>query len=248
MTPSPFYLDWTFWTAALALIAIVLSQLPPLHVLFRPGRVELEAFDRIQVTHWMGKPNAVLHMILTNTGGRAIKVKSLSMKFKHESGGEFTLPGRGYFQSPADQNAVILTSFRLPSMGEWKHIVNFFAPSSRAEERELDQIKSAIRNDIVPRKVLPGNQNLLLEASSELIAPAHEFFRRQFKWIPGEYEVALEIRTEPENASIERKFRITIFESDTAQLEDYTERYKYGAGVYYSDSDLVPVFLPLVPM
>ena len=248
MTPVPFYYDWTFWTAVVALLALVLSQLPPLYVLFSPGRLELEAFDRIQVTHWMGKPNAVLHIILMNTGGHGIKVKSLSLAFKPENGDEFTLQGRGYFQSPADQSAVLLTSFRLSALGEWKHIVNFFAPSSRTEERELDQIKSAIRNNIVPRKALPGNRDVFLEATPDLVTPAHNFFRREFRWNPGEYEVTLHIRAEPERASIERKFRITIFESDTAQLRDYTACYKYGAGVYYTDTDLVPVFLPLIPM
>lgn len=245
MVLTPFYLDWTFWTAVAALLALVLSQLPPLYVLLRPARLEVEAFDRIQVTHGLGSPNALLHAIVRNTGGRGLIVKALSLQFKRDNEDEFELPGRGYYQSLADQNAVILTSFTLPSMGEWKHVINFFAPLSSADERKLNEVKSAIRNSIMSKKILPENEKVLVEAAPEVVAPAYELFRRQFKWEPGEYEVTLSIKTEPKSACIQRKFRMTIFESDTTQLKDYAERYKYGAGVFYSDTELAPVFLPL---
>jgi len=38
--PTPAYLDWKFWSAIVALLALVLSQLPPLHLWFRPRRLE----------------------------------------------------------------------------------------------------------------------------------------------------------------------------------------------------------------
>jgi hypothetical protein len=230
-----------------ALLALALSQLPPLHVLLRPGRCEVEAFDRIQVTHDIGRPGAVWHLIVRNAGGRDITIRSLSLDFKPEDREGFKLQGRGYYQSSADQNAVILTSFKLPSGADWKHIVTFFAPPSRTEERELSQIKSAIRNDIVLRKQLPSNKDKVLEAAPGLVTAAHEIFRRQFKWEPGEYEITLNIGAEPASAGICRKFRITVFESDTAQLKDCTERYKYGAGIYFQDSSQDPVFMPTTP-
>lgn len=248
MITTPFYFDWTFWTAAVALLALVLSQLPPLHVLFRGAALDVEAYDHIQILHALGRPGATLHLILLNRGGREIKVSAISLAFVRDGGDRFELPGRGYYQSPTDQSPVILTSFRLPSNGEWKHIVNFFIPASRTEEREIDQIKSAIRNDIVPRRAQPGNENVLLEAPPDLVAPAEALFRRMFRWQAGEYEVTLNIRTEPKRASITRHYRFTVFESDTAQLVSETKRYKIGAGVYYRDAEQVPVFLPLVPM
>ena len=50
--PSPLYLDWTFWAALLSLVAIILSQLPPVHLLVRPKRLEVEVHSRIRVSHW----------------------------------------------------------------------------------------------------------------------------------------------------------------------------------------------------
>jgi hypothetical protein len=245
---TPFYLDWTFWTAVVALLALILSQLPPLYVLFRPAKLEVEAFDHVQLSHFIGQPTATLHIIVTNQGGREAKVKSIALSFRHEGVDQFELPGRGYFQAPSDQNAILLTPFRMASKAEWGHIVNFFMPTSRAEEKEVSQVKSAIRNDIVPKKTLPENEKVLLEASAEAVAAANGLFLRRFKWEAGEYEVTLTVSAEPVNASITRKYRIIVFESDRDQLKDYSKNYKHGAGVYYADAGQEPLFIPLSPI
>ena len=57
-TPPPFYLDWTFWAAAMAFVAITLSQIPPIHLLLRPKRLDVEVNSRIRVSHMVGNPNA----------------------------------------------------------------------------------------------------------------------------------------------------------------------------------------------
>lgn len=247
MAPTPFYLDWTFWTAIVALLALVLSQLPPLYTLFKPAVLEAEAFERILLTHNLGNPGAQLHIVVTNTGGQGARIKSISLAFERGDGCTFELGGRGYFQNASDQTAIIMTPIRLGSKTEWGHIVNFFNYFSREEERLIDRFKSAIRDNIVPRKLMPGNANALLEAPPELVAPAIDFFKSKFKWTAGEYSVTLNIQTERAKQSVARRYRMTIFESEAKQLQDNSERYKYGAGVYYNDSQIEPVFIPLVP-
>jgi hypothetical protein len=248
MLPAPFYLDWTFWAAAIAIAALVLSQMPPLYVLFRTADLDLEAFDRIHLSHSLGNSSAALHIIITNRGGQETKIKSITLTFKHSDGTQFELPGRGYFQNSTDANAVILTPFRLSSKNEWGHIINFFNPPPREEEREIDKIKSAIRNDILPLKADPANDKIFVEAGTESVALAMSFFNKKFKWKPGEYEIFLNVKTDSEKTSISRRYRTTMFESDAKQLFDYTERYKYGGGVYYPDNTIEPVFLPLLPI
>lgn len=164
-------------------------------------------------------------------------------------GGEkFELQSRGYYHFPADQSAIIFTPFRLKSHEEWSHIVNFFSLRSRAEEREVNQVISAIKNNILPRKAEPGNDKVWIEAPPELVTPALEYFYRKFKWSAGEYEVTLNVVAEPMKASITKKYRITVFESDNIQLIHETERYKLGAGVYFNDTEKVAIFLPLIPL
>ena len=243
----PFYLDWTFWTAVVALLALALSQLPPLHVLFRPAQLDVEAFERIHVSHNLGEPHATLHLVITNSGGREVQIKSITLNFLRDGGEHFELQSRGYYHFPSDQNAIIFTPFRLKSNEEWSHIVNFFSLRSRVEEREVNKFVSAIRNYIVPKKAEPGNDKLWIEAPDELVKPATEYFHRKFKWSSGEYDVTLNVVTEPMKASLTKKYRITVFESDNGQLVDETKRYKFGAGLYFNDTEKEPIFLPLIP-
>lgn len=56
MTPpagaaAPLYLQWEFWSALVALAALILSQLPPLLVLFKGKRLRVEAAAQIIVGH-----------------------------------------------------------------------------------------------------------------------------------------------------------------------------------------------------
>jgi hypothetical protein len=46
VSSSPFYLNWEFWTVVMAALAIILSQLPPVVLWFRPKRLEKEARNR----------------------------------------------------------------------------------------------------------------------------------------------------------------------------------------------------------
>src|SRR6266446_5318609 len=84
--PAPFYLDWTFWTAVVAVLAVALSQLPPLRILFRRAALVMQPYARLIVTHYVGNPNVILHVQLTNSGGRDIRVVSLTLRLTRDDG------------------------------------------------------------------------------------------------------------------------------------------------------------------
>lgn len=65
----PLYLDWSFLAVVVAAIAIVLSQLPPVHLWFRSARLDIEPYSRIHITHRVGNPNIQLHLILAMLAG-----------------------------------------------------------------------------------------------------------------------------------------------------------------------------------
>ena len=64
-------------------------------------------------------------------------------------------------------------------------------------------------------------------------------------WRPGAYTVDLQVKCQPKRASVNRQFRFTLYESDIAELEERTEQYKYGTGVYFVDSESTEVFVQL---
>lgn len=84
-TPAtPVYLDWTFWAAVWALVAIILSQFPPVHLLLRPKRLDVEVHSRIfNLDVWRdGKPLTVL-------------------------------PAQNYFETLSSQSSVLFVPFSL---------------------------------------------------------------------------------------------------------------------------------------
>lgn len=245
MAQTSFYFDWTFWAFVVSFIALALSQLPPIYVMCRRAKLDIEAYSLIHLTHRVGNPNAQLHLIVSNVGGREIKVKSIVLHFKRGNDDRFTLPAQNYLQAPGDKGTVLLTSFKLKPKDEWAHIVNFLNYFSRTDEKEFRQIESNLKNDIFKKQELPENKDKIVEAASVNVQPVIEFFQQKFRWEVGEYEIALEIKTEPQQTTVLKRYRVTLFESDSAELRSYTDDYKIGAGVYWENGRHTGLILPL---
>jgi hypothetical protein len=241
----PFYLDWKFWSFIIAFMALIFSQLPPLHILFRRAKIEAEAYSQIHITHKIGNPNAQLHLILNNTGGREIRIQAIDLEFKRGSEDKFILPAKNYLQLAGDENTVLLTSFKLKPGEEWAHIVNFLNFFSRDEEKRYRQLESNLRQDIIAKRDGLTDENIIVSADEIHVTPILQFFEKKFKWMPGEYEITLRVHTEPPHAMAEKNFRITLFESDSKELEDYKNDYKNGFGVSLNSPKHHGIVIPL---
>lgn len=245
LTHVPFYLDWKFWSFAVALVALVLSQLPPVHILLRPAKLEAETYSYMHITHKVGNPNAQLHLILSNTGGREVRVRQIDLKFRRDNEDSFSLPAKNYLQSPSSKEQVLLTSFKLKPGEEWAHFVNFLNFFSRQDEKSYRQLESNLRQDIVAKRQTLQDQNQIVAADDANVTPLLTFFQQKFRWVPGEYEMTLSVQTEPVNAMKDKRFRITLFESDSQELSDYRNDYKYGFGVSLDSSRHIGVIIPV---
>jgi len=157
----------------------------------------------------------------------------------------FTLPAQNYLQAPGDKDTVLLTSFKLKPKDEWAHIVSFLNFFSRTDEKAFRQIESNLKSDIFAKKEIPENKDKLVEATPSNVQPVIEFFQHKFRWVPGEYEIALEIQTEPQHAGVLKGYRVTLFESDSTELRSYADDYKFGAGVYWDIARHTGLILPL---
>ena len=233
MPPTPFYLDWQFWSAVVAAIALVLSQLSPVHVLLRRACLRCETFSRMHLTHKIGNPNAQWHLIIENIGGKAIRVKAMSLVFTKAGGPSFELPAQNYLRTSDASENVMFTPFRLAPGDEWAHIVNFFALFSRDDNKLYRQLESAIRSDILGQREDPANKDKFLVADPKSVQPLMAFFARQFKWEPAEYQVELRILTDLPKANVSQRYRFSLFESESNELRNYSDGYRYGAGVYW---------------
>ncbi len=244
---APLYLDWTFWAVVVAAVAIVLSQLPPpVHTMLRRARLAVEVYSRIHLSQKVGNPHMQLHFILTNVGGRARRVKAVTLNIRRDGTDIATLSAQGYLQNPNDKSAVLFTSFSLTSKEEWAHIVNFFNPLPRADEKKYKAAELALRADINRKRELPENKERLVEADGRTVQPFVDMFNARFIWHPGEYEARLTVGTNAKSVSVEHKFRFTLFESDSAELSRATDALKLGDGVYWDSGNHAGILVQIV--
>jgi len=68
----------------------------------------------------------------------------------------------------------------------------------------------------------------------------------KFIWTPGEYVAELIVETEPSAATHLRRYRFTLYESDSAELARYKDDYKYGGGITYDFGRHPGLFVPLL--
>jgi len=237
--PNPFYLDWSFWAVTVASIALVLSQLPPIHILLKKAKIDFELYSKISLLHKVGNPNLQIHIIINNIGGRKVRIKNIESTVIRDGNKVAILPAQNYLEHPSDKNTVLFTSFPLNPGDEFGHIVNLLRLFSREEEREYRDLEGKLKSDIFEKQALiNGKQKELIEASPENVEPFHKFFTQHFIWSAGEYELKIKVITDNESTNIEKNYRFTLFEYYEEELRKIKERYKYGDGIYW-DSDVI---------
>ncbi len=245
--PTPLYLDWQFWAAVVAGLALVLSQLPPVVLWFRPRRLEVEVHSRLQLTHKVGNPNIAMFVSVRNTGGRELRIRSISIAVTRDSVALSSFPAQHFFETSSSQSSVLFVPFALKPGETWAHPTSFLNLFDRATEKLYRQSESALLADIRKKLDLrPEEDKRPVEAEPELVMPFNATFQRLFVWHPGEYQVELNVAAEQGAASFKRKYRFTLYESDSAELRSHTEDYKFGGGLSYNVDRHIGIFVPLL--
>jgi hypothetical protein len=243
---TPFYFDWTFWAAAWALLAIILSQLPPVHLLLRPKRLDVEVHSRIGVTHRVGNPNTSMVVSVRNTGGRALRIRSLHLDIVRDGKESLSLPAQSYYELPSSQSSVLFVPFTLRPGETWVHRVVFLNFFDRLTEKQFRENISALDSNIRRKlRARPEEDKKAVVGDKELLQPFYVMFDRFFVWLPGDYVATLKVIAEPGSASFTKKYRFQLYESDTAELREYVEDYQFGAGLTYDAEHHAGISVPL---
>lgn len=245
---TPFYTDLKFWSLIISILALVLSQLKFFMNLFRRARLRVEPYSQIFVTHKYGNPNLQIHLILSNTGGRKIRVKGIVATVSRSKSETFAINAATY-QKQDDPATLLFTPFSLEPSDEWAHLVNFWNPLPRQDDKRIKEARSALRADIrqkaEKRTEEEKERKVVVFADESLVLPFRQLFQKQFIWCPGEYDLALTIDTEPASAVNEQRYRFVLFESDTAEMENIVEHYPTGAGVFFPSEIDEGVIVPI---
>lgn len=234
LSTAAFYQDFNFWTVLVSCIAITLSQLPPLHIIFRRKKLLIETHSRAHVTHKVGNPNLGLYVGITNTGGRTIRITKLTAKIIRDNMTLATLPAKAYIGISKDANPLIFTPFSLKPEEAWAYRVNFYNDFPRATDIQFRKAAKELREEI--HKLLelkPTDEKGPVSASSAFVAPFNEIFTKLFIWEAGEYTLEVVPTTTPPIPNLKESLRFTIYESDRDTLREELKDYPTGAGINF---------------
>ncbi len=247
VSSSPFYLNWEFWAVVMAFLAIVLSQLPPVILWFKPKSLEIDVHSRLLVTHKVGNPNLFLFMSLRNIGGRRLWIKEAQLGVWRDSISVGSLPAQVYFASPSSKETILFTSFALSPDETWAHGTNFLQWFDRNTEKAYRAAESALRADIeIKLREKPENDKNLVVAEEHLVKPFLDMFQRLNVWEPGEYKLRLSVTVAEMALPFCKNFRFTLFESDITELKSHTNDYRFGGGLSYNVDRHMGISVPLV--
>lgn len=228
-----------------AAVAIILSQLPPIHVLIKKAKIDFELYSKISITHKVGNPNLQLHLIIYNIGGRKIRIKDINANIERDGKPLITVPAQNYLQNQSDQNTVLFTTFSLEPSDEWAHIVNFLNFFNREEESEYRKLEAKMLSDVRDkRSQLTEVPKTPIELDTSVVEPFRTFFDKHFSWCAGEYLLKVNIITDQDAANATKEYRFTIFESHEENLKAITEHFKTGGGIWWDPE--IPTSLILV--
>jgi hypothetical protein len=248
ISQSPIYLDWQFWSAVVAGLALILTQLPPVNLWFRPSRLEVEVHSRVQLTHKVGNPNLGMYLGIRNVGGRELRVRTITVSLAREGQALGTYPVLNYFETSSSTSAVLFVPFTLRPSESWAHFANFLRLFDRNTEKLYREMESALRLDIRQKLAdRPEHEKAPVVADEQNVLPFMQMFNKLFVWLPGEYTLDLKIDVESGKTVYGKSYRFTLYESESEELRSHTEDYKHGGGLAYVDDRHVGVFVPLSP-
>lgn len=247
MEPHPvFYLNWEFWSAVVAFLALLLSQLPPIHTWIRRGRIESEIYGRIGITHKVGNANVNLIVSIRNVGAKVVRVDAMEVRIYRDGVLRATLPCKTYYEEASSANSVVFVPLVLAPGERWLHGAVFFADFDRNLDRSFRQDESALRTNLQEKiAARPVEDKAPVIADERLVQPFYALFDRLFIWTPGEYQIEFVVKSDVDTSADVKIYRFALFESEVEDLRSHISDYKFGGGLSYNVDRHKGIYVPL---
>jgi len=234
--------DPAFWSTVIAVVALVLSQLPPVRELLKARQLRILIPDNLTLQHYMGNLQLVVFLALRNSGGREVMVQKVECVITSEEGRHWRLPAQTIVTSPAGGHSspeLFMGWVSLKPDEQWTQTVRFFKVWSVQDEEEATGISARIRTDINTKisQRLPEQSNKLAEADPELVQQAKDFFEKRFSLTKGSYRLLVAASSDGNELLCVRGFDFTLFDHQVRALRSAVDDYKIGAGIYYMNND-----------
>ena len=234
----PWYKNTSIWSAIIAVIAIFLSQLPPIKNWIPNDNLTLKYGDRITVNNAIGLTGYHVNLGLNNDGNTSLKIESIALAVKGPSGVEkryiaetLSTPtaGGGFLNLP-------VTSLSLKQKESWSGSVFFNRKVSPSEEEKFNEVRLKVSQNISDKIQLQNwgdyNPRALVSADAEIVEEAAITFNENFDLQKGLHEAKIEIKLRGKEDLIIESLEYTLYDYHFSQIMAQVEDYKYGYGIY----------------
>src|SRR5262245_10091606 len=85
------------WSAIIAAIAVVLSQLPPVREMVKRRRIRIIMPEQFMLYHFLGNIQMNLFLVIQNTGGKAVSIAKIDCIITDGSSSRWDLPAHSYY-------------------------------------------------------------------------------------------------------------------------------------------------------
>lgn len=232
----PWYKRTAVWTVLISMIAMILSQLPPIGTWILSPKVSAEVGSRIGLPNSMGIPGFQVFLDIKNTGNATISVSSLLLDLTYPNGTLKHLSAQSYAKLVSGQSTAIdfpITSIALNVGSNWSELVSFYADFTPSDEEATSKLRLQISQDIISKLAQRGwPAGGLATAAEPLVAEASQFFDKKFDLDKGKYAVSIKCSVNGKEVVL-KQANFTLYDYHIAMIKSQKEDYKYGAGIYF---------------
>ena len=235
----------TVWLSlGIAMIALVLSQLPPIPRYFALPKLDVTAHRNLQVRHYLGDLVLVPFLQINNSGKAQGAITKIELVLTKQDDPSFrkNLLAQAYYLKPETialnqtPTAIPFGHISVPPSETWETYIDFYEPPSAARRLRAADIQGRVAAEIQESLAdkSPLN-NELAEISNELFDEirAHTD-KRLSSFEIGEYRLYLRLFGESESEPAARRcYSLTVFEGHLSRFDAITEHYRFGAGITF---------------
>lgn len=234
----------TSWLSlGIAIVAIVLSQLPPIASFFAVSQLTLTANRSLQAHHYLGDLILTPFLQINNSGNAQATISRIELIITKQDDSSFQkdLLAQTYYPTPEaiapNESPTMIPFGRIPiSPSEfWENYVTFFEPISAARRSQIEQIGQRVDEeiDLALANELPSN-NEPVTISDDLFDEIKSLSDERLSFEIGEYTLHLKlyIEDDPETAA-ETCYSLTIFDGDVTRFDAITEEYRIGMWILF---------------
>lgn len=247
------FLKPDFLAVYVALIALVLSQLPPLYTITQKPKLKIDFSDYVVITHLLGRTSTLVPISISNTGNGSSLISKVDCSLTTATGSVISFVASDYATYQPVPGVSQSTVFRpigsvlLKSDERWTEVISCVELPTSGELELASNIVGEWTDYFALITQRPDfNPQQRYEFPPESVQRATDAMRDRFGLEVGEYTITIRLSDEDGKTILEQSSKLIISQSDVDRLLSHSEQYKFGIGINFPVPNHLTVTAPLM--